>query len=905
MTNDPAPATKPKFVYLIVCFVFLLMLVTALIAQVPSFIGWLETKESGIAQSLADSEFIKFCGRFHPMILHFPVALLTILLLFEVIAFFRTSKGFEAAMWILLILGWLSAVKASIFGVFLSWSGGYDSETLYWHKWLGIAVAILSTILVVPKLMYGIKKKKKFLHTYRVLLVGCAVLISFAGHYGANLTHGSNYLTEYMPDSIANLLGIEKGASKTVVASSGDFANNVWPILESQCLQCHGAEKQKGDFRVDSLEALLFGGESMTPGVVKGDAMASELIRRVLLPIEHDEVMPPEGKGVMTPEDIMTLVNWVNRGAQWAEGTSVAEAVEETEVTVTQKPRVEIELPEVVDFDVHIMPILQERCIECHGPEKQKGKLRVDSLAWIAKGSRGDPVVISGNPDESSFYTLTILPEDDPDIMPAKGDPLTKAQQALIYRWIEQGVDFPAEEPVEQIQPEKEQSHKSEPAASSLAAVAFGSGPKNSISYEKDIEPILRQNCTRCHGINRQESGLRLDSLEWIAKGADGAPVIISGKPEESELVYLINLSPDNERFMPYKNEPLSRMEIELIEEWIRQGVKLPKVDPTEVTLTGDKIDFKRDIMPIMNKHCVECHGTVKQKGQVRVDSLEWIAKGADGEPIAISGRPQDSKLYTLTILPADHPDVMPAKGDTLSKAETELLRKWLLQGEKMLEVEVQKPEVADPALSRPLIHFANQVQPIFNQSCVECHGPDKQYSQLRLDSLEQLNKGANGNSVVVAGDDKASKLYDLISLPFAHDDFMPAQGDPLTDEETELVRSWIVQGAGDGVPIHFASQIQPIFNQTCVHCHGPEKQKGQLRLDSFEWLSKGAGGKEVVVAGNPEKSLLYKLVTLPFEHVDFMPARGEKLPQEQADLLRDWIVQGARQVDSNQVSKH
>ncbi len=95
-----------------------------------------------------------------------------------------------------------------------------------------------------------------------------------------------------------------------------------------------------------------------------------------------------------------------------------------------------------VDFAKQVRPIFAETCYNCHGPEKQKGELRLDSVEAINKGSEDGPVLVAGKPEESKLYTLTILPADHEDIMPAKGDPLTKEQQDLIAAWIKEGATF-------------------------------------------------------------------------------------------------------------------------------------------------------------------------------------------------------------------------------------------------------------------------------------------------------------------------------------------------------------------------------------------------------------------------------------------------------------------------------
>ncbi|MDB6110627.1 MAG: hypothetical protein JWR69_2377, partial [Pedosphaera sp.] len=96
-----------------------------------------------------------------------------------------------------------------------------------------------------------------------------------------------------------------------------------------------------------------------------------------------------------------------------------------------------------IDFIKDIQPILQESCLKCHGPEKQKGELRLDSKAAAFKGGKDGQVIVPGEPDKSDlFKRITLAPGSD-DIMPSKGDPLTKAQTDLIRDWITQGAVWP------------------------------------------------------------------------------------------------------------------------------------------------------------------------------------------------------------------------------------------------------------------------------------------------------------------------------------------------------------------------------------------------------------------------------------------------------------------------------
>ncbi len=97
---------------------------------------------------------------------------------------------------------------------------------------------------------------------------------------------------------------------------------------------------------------------------------------------------------------------------------------------------------EQVSFDKQIKPILSERCYSCHADKKQKGSLRLDSPAAITTGGTSGAVVVAGHPEKSTLYARLLLPKDDDDVMPAKGDTLTHEQCELIRQWIADGAAF-------------------------------------------------------------------------------------------------------------------------------------------------------------------------------------------------------------------------------------------------------------------------------------------------------------------------------------------------------------------------------------------------------------------------------------------------------------------------------
>ena len=105
---------------------------------------------------------------------------------------------------------------------------------------------------------------------------------------------------------------------------------------------------------------------------------------------------------------------------------------------------------------------------------------------------------------------------------------------------------------------------------------------------------------------------------------------------------------------------------------------------------------------------------------------------------------------------------------------------------------------------------------------------------------------------------------------------------------------------ASDKKGVTYSSDIKPIFEKSCIKCHGSEKQKGKLRLDSLEAALKGGQDGKVVEPGASAKSMLVHNVAHIGDEDDYMPPPDNKdkippLTKDQIGLIRAWIDQGAK----------
>ena len=125
----------------------------------------------------------------------------------------------------------------------------------------------------------------------------------------------------------------------TSLASAAPVAfEEVRAIFEGKCLECHNPDKTKGKLLMTTREAFLKGGDS-GHALIGVDAAQSELVKRLTLPKDHDDIMPPKG-GPLPAAEIDVIRRWVAEGAAWPAGVTLAakdKSKEEAKAELTQK----------------------------------------------------------------------------------------------------------------------------------------------------------------------------------------------------------------------------------------------------------------------------------------------------------------------------------------------------------------------------------------------------------------------------------------------------------------------------------------------------------------------------------------------------------------------------------------
>jgi len=315
------------------------------------------------------AQLMQFLGRFHPLAVHLPIALLILVPVLEIAGKTERFSYLLPACTFVLGVAIIGAIVAMALGWCLGRSGGYSGPLVKQHMWAAITSA--AGVWLCWRLHVGTGAPKAKM--YYVSLIATVAVVAFAGYRGGQLSLGENHLTEYMPAPLAGLLGVSNPVGVAINSANGGpetfYGAQVQPIFVKNCVSCHGRNKHKSGLRLDSFDALMRGGKHGL--VIKaGDSKSSELFRRITLPPSDHDFMPSERQPLVAG-DVKMIEQWISAGASGTlhrdavhdEGSStsaVAEVIfENVDAAAVAKQRATIalvveqlqrRLPNVVDY---------------------------------------------------------------------------------------------------------------------------------------------------------------------------------------------------------------------------------------------------------------------------------------------------------------------------------------------------------------------------------------------------------------------------------------------------------------------------------------------------------------------------------------------------------------------------
>lgn len=259
------------------------------------------------------SDALHFIGRFHPVVLHVPIGFIVILAILEFASLFPIASKLKASTHIILVFTILATLLAVFTGMILAYASGSAEPLVVFHMRASLILGILCIGLGILKL-YGDNLFNTL--AYRVVLIATLGVLFVASHNGGSITHGEDYLTKYMPNSLKPMFGQEV-ETKAIVASVNDlnvYKDVVHQVFEQNCNSCHNPDKKKGELTMETYEGLLKGGDTGY-SIAPGDRDDSELYFRITLPHDAEDFMPTDGKPPLGDIEVELVGWWIDQGA--------------------------------------------------------------------------------------------------------------------------------------------------------------------------------------------------------------------------------------------------------------------------------------------------------------------------------------------------------------------------------------------------------------------------------------------------------------------------------------------------------------------------------------------------------------------------------------------------------------
>ena len=214
------------------------------------------------------------------------------------------------------------------------------------------------------------------------------------------------------------------------------------------------------------------------------------------------------------------------------------------------------------------------------------------------------------------------------------------------------------------------------------------------VSFESDVAPILTANCTRCHGTDRADANLRLDTFNGLRRGGRNGLLLQPRSPANSLVMERLTATNEQQR-MPRNAERLPDVELNMIGKWIAGGAifdgdnqdapigqsnKEPTVNVDIVVADGSEtVSFKDDVAPILVNFCLRCHRGNDPRGGFSIATITDVLRGGDTGNTIVPGDSGSSYLWQLVGL--QDPIKMPQGQALLKRSQAQTIKLWIDEG--------------------------------------------------------------------------------------------------------------------------------------------------------------------------------------------------------------------------------
>jgi len=346
--------------------------------------------------------WIDLLGHLHPVVLHFPLALMLVGALAVLWNWFRGEEGVGEFAFHCIWIGAALAVLASVSGWFFAESES-DEKGLELHRWFAVGSTIAAVVLAALASLSRTDERPGLLAMTRILTLVTALGMAYTGHVGGEMVWGEGVVTTRLVTAVkASWTRVgelreqqrkEEEAAKPATEAAKPAEPAPAPATESK-----PAEPAKPAAEPKPEPSL---------GAVSGDMG------------EWSDPPTPSATPAAPP----------------ASGDKPAAGADKPRVPDPVMPK------KPVSYKEDLLPLLKARCYECHSGDKPKDGVGFDHMDELIKTEGKRAVVMKGDPTKSTMFTTIMKAEDSKKRMPPpkKGKRLTPEESGIIMAWIKEG----------------------------------------------------------------------------------------------------------------------------------------------------------------------------------------------------------------------------------------------------------------------------------------------------------------------------------------------------------------------------------------------------------------------------------------------------------------------------------
>ena len=195
------------------------------------------------------------------------------------------------------------------------------------------------------------------------------------------------------------------------------------------------------------------------------------------------------------------------------------------------------------------------------------------------------------------------------------------------------------------------------------------------IIYEDEVQPIFQKHCVKCHSEKNRKAEFDLSSTAGLLKGGESGAGLVAGKPDESLLYEYLH----DGAMPPEDSPPLSKQELKTIHQWIQSGLHFREKPQPSTTAALSQ----HDVLPILYRRCVMCHGPEYQEGGLDVRTKAKMLKGGKAGTAVIKGNPDESLLVKYIVEKTCPPnaEISRAGIEPMTAEELTTLKSWIAEG--------------------------------------------------------------------------------------------------------------------------------------------------------------------------------------------------------------------------------